>query len=154
MRTTHIFSALYVGLSLLAVACTPAAKLDAPPSFATLKSQGGYDYRAVNAHGVVVAARTEPNELHGNTTFWADSLEEKLERAGYAKASATDVDTRVGKARMQKYAATRDGREMIYWLLVVSNDKSVVVVEAGGDKERFDKAAKEVESTMESVAVN
>ncbi len=154
MHTTHILSALFLGISLLASACTPAAKLDAPPGFATLKSQGGYDYRAVNAHGVVVAARTEPNELHGNTTFWADSLEEKLTRAGYAKESATDVDTRVGKAKMQKYAATRDGRDMTYWLLVVSNEKSVVVVEAGGDKETFDKASKEVESTMKSVAVN
>jgi hypothetical protein len=154
MRTTHILSALFLGISLLASACTPAAKLDAPPGFATLKSQSGYDYRAVNAHGVVVAARTEPNDIHGNTAFWADSLEEKLGRAGYTKASSADTDTRVGKARMQKYTATRDGREMSYWLLVVSNDKSVVVVEAGGDKETFDKVAKDVESTMKSVAVN
>ena len=154
MQTTHIFSALLLSISLLASACTPAAKLDAPPGFATLKSQSGYDYRAVNAHGVVVAARTEPNDLHGNTSFWADSLEEKLSRSGYEKESATEVDTHVGKARMQKYAATREGRAMTYWLLIVSNEKSVVVVEAGGDKETFDKAAKEVEATMKSVAVN
>ena len=154
MQPTSIVSAAVLALSLLANACTPAATLDAPPGFATLKSQSGYDYRAVNAHGVVVAARTEPNDLHGNTTFWADSLEEKLSRSGYAKESATDVDTRVGKAKMQKYAASRGGREMSYWLLVVSNDKNVVIVEAGGDKETFEKASKDVEATMKSVAMN
>jgi hypothetical protein len=154
MYTARIVSAVALGLALLANACTPAVKLDAPPGFGKMTAESGYDYRAVNAHGVVVAARREPNDLHGDTSFWADSLEEKLSHAGYEKDSASEVDTKVGKAKMQKYTAKRDGRDMTYWLLVVSNEKSVLVVEAGGDKETFDKAAPQVEATMKSVALN
>jgi hypothetical protein len=139
--------------SLLLPACKSTAHLDAPAGFATLTSGDEYDVRTVSAHGVVVAARTEPNEIGGNTDFWADALDVRLSRAGYAREATSNFDARGGTGKMQHYTVTRDGRTLRYWVLVISSPKRVVVVEAGGDKDAFDPAAPDVERAMKSVAV-
>jgi hypothetical protein len=143
-----------LALGLLAPACKSVARLDAPVGFATLSSSDSYDYRAVSAHGVVVAARTEPNDLGGNNDFWADSLDVRLERAGYTRDAASLFDTRGGAGKMLHYSVAREGRTMRYWVLVVSSPKRVLLVEAGGDKDSFDPVAMDVERAMKSVAIN
>jgi hypothetical protein len=140
--------------SLLLPACKTTAHLDAPAGFAKLASGDEYDVRSVSAHGVVVAARTESNELGGNTDFWADALDVRLERAGYTREAAANFDARSGSGKMQRYTVVRDGRTMRYWVLVISSPKRVVVVEAGGDKDAFDPVVADVERAMKSVAVN
>lgn len=135
--------------------CTPSGKLDVPASYAKMPSSKNYSYRAANAKGVVIAVRTQDNELKGNADFWAESIDQRMRERGYeGEATIHDVQAKSGLAGKQmRYTRTDQGREYRYWLTVFVADSRVFVVEAGGDKETFDPATAEVESAVLSFHV-
>ncbi len=136
-------------------ACTHPARLETPSGFATLEPSSAFSYRAANARGVVVSARSEPNALAGNLDFWADSIDQHLTRAGYAQKLVKDVEGRGGlRGRQLRYSADRGGREHRYWVTVFLVKDRVVLVEAGGDAEPFSKAEASVERAISTVVVN
>src|SRR3954454_7524334 len=100
MKTTRI--AILFSLLLCAAGCTHGARLSTPSGFATLEEGGGYSYRATSAKGVVVATRTEPNDVKANTEFWAETLDAKLRDKGYTADGGTrSVKTAKGLAGTQ-----------------------------------------------------
>ena len=142
-------------LSLFALAalagCSRGARLETPSGFATLEddSQNQFSYRATSARGVVLATRTQPNDVKANTEFWADALDLRLKDKGYVAESTRTVKTAKGLSGTQiRYVTSRNGREHRYWLTVFATKSKVYVVEAAGDKEPFDKAAGTVDSAM------
>jgi hypothetical protein len=138
--TMRSFLTVLVSVSMLSslVGCASVAKLDTPSGFATLESDDAFAYRALSAKGVVVATRTEKNELKGNTEFWAESIDQKLLRAGYIKQSEKTVKASSGlEGRQLRYTVERNGREHRYWVTVFLKGKRVVVVEAAGDTQHF-----------------
>ena len=148
MHTTHIVAAL--AFTLLA-ACH-GGRLETPSGFATLDSNDAYSYRATDAKGVVLAVRTEANEVKGNTDFWADLVDIRLREKGYAFESAQPAKTKAGlSGRQLRYLIEREGRTQRYWVTVFATPKKVVLVEAGGDKEAFDGATAMVTSAVESL---
>ena len=137
-------------LALLSLAaCTRGARLETPNGFATLGDDDHYSYRATSARGVVLATRTEPNDVKANTEFWADALDLRLKDKGYVAESTRTVKTAKGLSGTQiRYVTSRNGREHRYWLTVFATKSKVYVVEAAGDKEPFDKAAGTVDSAI------
>ena len=147
MKTTRI--AILFTFLLGASACTHGARLSTPSGFATLEESGGYSYRATSAKGIVLATRTEPNDVKANTEFWAEHLDAKLRDKGYASDGTRNVKTSKGLSGTQlRYTTTKDGREHRYWVTVFATAKKVFVVEAAGDKEPFDKSLAAVESAI------
>jgi len=149
------FARLLSGAALaLAVAAASAgchgARLETPAGFATLDDAGdAYSYRATSAKGVVLATRTEPNDVKANTEFWAEALDAKLRDKGYAAEGVRTVRTQKGLTGTQiRYTTTKNGRAHRYWLTVFATKKKVFVVEAAGDKEPFDKAEKTVDEAI------
>lgn len=147
---THIAKvAVALALALGGAACTHGARLSTPSGFATLEEGGKYSYRATSAKGVVLATRTEPNDIKGNTEFWAETLDAKLRDKGYVAEGARDVKTSRGlKGTQLRYTTTKDGREHRYWITVFATTSKVFVVEAAGDKEPFDKSTSTVEGAI------
>lgn len=153
MKTTRIslvFGFLAtVALGGAATGCTHGARLSTPAGFAILEESGGYSYRATSAKGVVLATRTEPNDVKANTEFWAETLDAKLRDKGYVAAGTRNVKTARGLAGTQlRYTTTKDGREHRYWVTVFATAKKVFVVEAAGDVVPFDKSAAVVENAI------
>jgi hypothetical protein len=150
-RTLALFS--FTLLLSAATGCTHGARLSTPSGFATLEEGGGYSYRATSAKGVVVATRTEPNDVKANTEFWAETLDAKLREKGYTVDGATrNVKTNKGLSGTQlRYVTTKNGREHRYWVTVFATNKKVFVVEAAGDKEPFDKAVAAVDGAIASL---
>jgi hypothetical protein len=141
-------------LTLLACAsgCTHGARLSTPSGFATLDAGESYSYRATSAKGVVLATRTEPNDVKANTEFWAEALDAKLRDKGYKAEGTRNVKTARGLDGTQlRYTTTKDGRLHRYWVTVFATPSKVFVVEAAGDKEPFDKAEKTVDSAISSL---
>ena len=135
-----------------ATGCTHGARLSTPAGFATLEEGGAYGYRATSAKGVVLATRTEPNDVKANTEFWAETLDAKLRDKGYVADGTRNVKTAKGLAGTQlRYLTTKNGREHRYWVTVFATKSKVFVVEAGGDKEPFDKAGVAVDSAIASL---
>ena len=151
MKSTRI-AALFT-LLLCAAGCTHGARLSTPSGFATLDEGGAYSYRATSAKGVVLATRTEPNDVKANTEFWAETLDAKLRDKGYvADGGSRSVKTAKGLAGTQlRYLTTKNGREHRYWVTVFATNKKVFVVEAAGDKEPFDKATLAVDGAIASL---
>jgi hypothetical protein len=90
---------------------------------------------------VVLATRTEPNEVKANTEFWAEALDLRLKEKGYVAESQKAVRTDKGLAGTQlRYTTTKNGRAHRYWVTVIATKSKVYVVEAAGDKEPFDAA--------------
>jgi hypothetical protein len=142
------FTAALLAISL--AACTHGGRLDTPAGFANLGDRGDFSYRATNARGVVLATRTEPNDVAANTEFWADALDLRLRDSGYvSEGQARTVRTAKGLAGTQlRYTTTRDGRPHRYWLTVFATKSKVYVVEAAGDKVPFDASEGAVERAI------
>jgi len=122
-------------------ACAGGARLSTPNGFATLEEGGGYSFRATSAKGVVLATRTEPNEVKANTEFWAETLDAKLRDKGYVADGTRHVKTGKGLEGTQlRYTTTKGGRAHRYWVTVFATKSKVFVVEAAGDKEPFDES--------------
>jgi len=145
------FTSLFLAVSL--AACTHGGRLDTPAGFANLGEQGDFSYRATSARGVVLATRTEPNDVKANTEFWAETLDLRLKDAGYVADGPTrEVRTAKGLAGAQlRYTTTRSGREHRYWVTVFATKSKVYVVEAAGDKAPFDAAVATVEKAVTSL---
>lgn len=151
-RHARVAAALFAAVTLLGVVgCRGGAKLETPAGFATLDRDDDFSYRATSARGVVLATRTEPNDVQANTDFWAEALDLKLRDKGYVAESRKGVKTEKGLTGEQlRYATTRNGRPHRYWLTVFATKSKVIIVEAAGDKEAFDKA----ESTVDRAIVS
>ena len=138
---------------LFTAACSHGARLQTPSGFATLEGSSAYSYRATSAKGVVLATRTEPNDVKANTEFWAETLDAKLRQKGYVADGATrPVKTAKGLEGTQlRYLTSKDGREHRYWITVFATKAKVFVVEAAGDKEPFDKSVSAVDGAITSL---
>ncbi|MFO0659040.1 MAG: hypothetical protein U0165_04320 [Polyangiaceae bacterium] len=149
LLSSFVFAAV-VGLS--AMGCAPTGKLDVPASYAKMPSSKTCSFKAANAKGVVVAVRTQDNDLKGNADFWAESIDQRMREQGYdGDTTIRDVQAKSGLVGKQmRYSRTQQGREYRYWLTVFVADSRVFVVEAGGDKETFDPATTEVENAVAS----
>jgi hypothetical protein len=143
--------AILAALAPLNAGCGP--KLTPPSSFAELDS-GHYDYRAATPAGVVVAARSERNELHADLDFWSRAVDSRLKRDGYVRT--TDVPTAIATNRgLQgvelRYAHEQDGRAYDYVVALFVKPSRVYVVEAAGDKEDFAPATADIEGAIRSL---
>ncbi len=154
MYITRIASQITLAFTLLVgTAACHGARLETPAGFATLDEDGAYSYRATSAKGVVLATRTEKNDVKANTEFWADTLDAKLKDRGYVADGGTrSVRTSNGLTGTQlRYTTTKNGREHRYWVTVFATAKRVFVVEAAGDKEPFDKALASVDHAISTL---
>ncbi len=143
---------LVVVAAALTLAACHGARLETPSGFATLSSSSDYSYRATSAKGVVLATRTEPNEVKANTAFYADALDAKLRGKGYTPDGTATVKTEKGLTGTQlRYVTERNGRAHRYWIAVFATDAKVYVVEAAGDKEPFDAAETTVEKAIRTL---
>lgn len=139
-------------LSVSAAACTHGARLATPAGFATLGEDATFSYRATSARGVVLATRTQDNDVEANTQFWTEALDLKLRDKGYVADGTKNVKTARGLDGTQlRYTTTKNGRAHRYWITVFTTKKKVFVVEAAGDKDAFDKAAPAVEIAISSL---
>lgn len=142
---------LAISFTLLACAagCSRGARLSTPSGFATLDQDNAYSYRATSAKGVVLATRTEPNDLKANTEFWAETLDAKLRDRGYVAEASRSVKTGKGLEGTQlRYVTTKNGREHRYWVTVFATKSKVFVVEAAGEKGPFDKSVAAVDGAI------
>lgn len=148
MNTRTILTALLAATMTLMTGCASTAKLDTPAGFATLDTDDAFAYRALSAKGVVVATRTEKNDLKANVEFWSESIDLKLSKAGYHKTTEQNVKARGLEGRQLRYTVERNGREHRYWVTVFLKGNRVVLVEAAGDAQHFGPLEPTLERTI------
>ena len=152
MTAAHLFLLFVAATS--AAGCHPSVRLQAPDDFAELGAgkDARYDFRAASAQGVVLAVRSEANDPRANVDFWADAIDVRMRRDGYAAEAKKDVVSASGLPGKQlRYSREEERRVYRYWLTVFATGDHVYIVEAGGDKDSFDPAEKTVERAVLSL---
>lgn len=145
-----------LALALSAPAC--GVTLRAQEGFARL-DDGGYDWRAASADGVVVGVRVVRNRPEASLDFWIRAVDEQMRARGYEPdGDPREQRTAAGMRGAQvRYLRTVGGRPHRYWVTVFVRPggflrpAKIYVVEAGGDAETFDRAAAQVERTIASL---
>jgi hypothetical protein len=125
------------------------------PGFAELEGNDDHAYRATSADGVVIAVRSERNRPEGNLDFWSGAIDERLRGNGYVlDGDPRPVQSADGVGGVQRrYARDANGRTLRFWTTVFVKGSRVFVVEAGGDREVFDRAAPAVERAIASITL-
>ncbi len=154
MRPPYLLILASFGLSLLGGACGPAFVLERPADFLELddsrNAPRGYAYRATSADGAVVAVRRLENRGHGSLAFWTEVIRNQLRYGGgYAVLEETSVRAASGESGT-RLVCGRDqgGRTYTYWVTLFVVDEQLFVVEAGGEREAFERARPAVEASL------
>lgn len=143
-----------VGAMLLPSCAT--FRVQNPDGFAELDETDDYDFRTANAEGVVVAVRAMRNRPYANLAFWSRVVDERIQARGYVHEQTREVTTASGIHGVQfRYTRAYAGRDHRYWVTVMVVDHGpfrrnrVFVIEAGGDREVFDRAIPAIDRTIQ-----
>ncbi len=155
MRSTVLAVALSMFVAFGTAACGRPFDVKTAPGFVELEGQDAFSYRSTSPEGVVTAVRVVDDEDRGDIAFWTHAITLQLrEGSGYALEGTDDVTSRDGtKGKLLRFGRDEAGKPFTYWVAVYAAQKRLFLVEAGGQKEAFDRAQKSVEYTMKSVRV-
>ncbi len=139
-------------LAALAVSgCGTSFELKQPSNFVVLDDhRGAYDFRAVDADGVVMAVREVDNNPRGTLYFWEKAVKNRLRTiGGYALAEEKDVHAAGGqRGRQLRFGRDQNGHPYVYWLTLFVTHDRVYVVEAGGRQDNFQPVQAKVERAI------
>lgn len=146
---------LAASLALGTAACGRPFDVKAAPGFVALENQRDFDWRATTPEGVVVGVRVVDDEKRGDLGFWTQAVTLQLrDVTGYALLASSDVVSGDGtKGRRLEFGHDEDGKPFVYWISIFPAQGRLFLVEAGGQKDLFERARANVEWTMKSVHV-
>ena len=126
-------------------------KGELPKNFVMYK-QDQHTTRAISGDAVHVYVRRFDNPKEGKLTFWKKSIINNLqERAVISKISSSDLDLNNGEKAVLIEGQRRLGtKDMGYMLMVVNSRKRVLVYEAWGEKDKFEKVKEEIKASMKT----
>lgn len=116
----------------------------------------GFALRAVNADGVVLGVREVDNDPHGTLTFWTDAIRNRLRTVrGYALVEERSVKAATGQTGHQLLLGRDEGSQTYdYWVTVFVTERRVLVVEAGGRREEFDRVQHAVRRAIDGLEIH
>jgi hypothetical protein len=96
--------------------------------------------------------RTADNDPKGNLAFWKAAMGYELASRGYKKRGEQEIKSASGTPGVQlRYSTSHRGRPHVFWATLFVTGSKIVVVEAGGDVEHFEKVRAEVNSAISGV---
>ena len=141
--------------ALSTAACGKPFDVKTAPGFVELKNQVEFDWRATTPEGVVVGIRVVEDEKRGDLGFWTQAITLQLrDVSGYALLESADTASADGtKGRLLKFGHDEDDKPYVYWVSLFLAQDRLFIVEAGGQKEIFERAKPSIEWTMKNIAV-
>jgi hypothetical protein len=137
--------------------CGPGFTLNVPEDFVVLEEDNrSYAQRATNAHGVVLAVREIDNEVHGSRDFWAEAVRQRLRVAhGYALVEESEAQAASGdRGLLMRFGRDEGSRPYLFWLALFVTEDKVFIVEAGGERERFEESRESIEGAIAGFRVH
>ena len=132
------------------------AQFDTPREFAKLDQESEYAQRATSARGIVIAVREIDAPEDTSIAFWSEAISLRLKSGrGYALLGEQDVKARSGEAgKLLRFGHDQNGHTFDYWVAVFPQHERVVLLEAGGRRDHFEKARPEVEKALASLTLH
>lgn len=141
-------------LTSLLVACGPSPELTPPSGFARLEEPEPYAFRAVSAHGHVIAADVHDNEDENATVeFWANAIEyQKVELDGFMLAKRAETRTNSGvDGVLFHFELGEEGDQLTYVIGVFVTPDHVITVECVGLTEAIATDLDEIEASIQTL---
>jgi hypothetical protein len=140
---------------LLLLSACGRASFQTPDNFAKLAEHRSYQQRSTNPEGVVIAARRVDVAEPASLAFWSEAIVQRLRGGeGYALLGTRELRAKSGQAgKLMRFGRDQNGHTFDYWVAVFSKAKQLYLVEAGGRRDRFEKAAGEVERAIASLSI-
>jgi hypothetical protein len=149
-----IKSLVFLLLGLVFFGCAHP-QFDTPREFAKLEEESSYAQRATSARGIVIAVRELDAPKDTSIAFWSEAISQRLSAGqGYALLGQQDIKARSGEpGKLLRFGHDQNGHTFDYWVAVFPKAKRVVLVEAGGRRDHFEKAKPEVEKALASLTL-
>lgn len=138
-------------LLVLCTACGASFQTQTPPGFVELDEEdSAYEYRAIDADGLVLAVREIDHEPRGELDFWVRAIENQMrQRGGYALLDTRDVSCRTGeKGKQLRFGHDEGAKPYLYWVTVFVTKPTIYVLEAGGPKDLMTKREADLEAAV------
>ncbi len=116
--------------------------LKTPDGYAERTRTGGYDYKAISTDASVIAVTVFENEDRekGTLDYWAEAARKQLTLSrGYSFQEQGDFTSPQGLGRWMRFGHRYRGTEYTYVLGLVVDGGDIYALEAGGEKNTFDK---------------
>ena len=150
-------------LTLTAAGCSSTV-LETPDHFVRLNEgeYSSYKMRATNADGVVLGVRTIANDPEGDLGFWTKAVRDRLQTvSGYALLDEQEVTSANGRAgRRLAFGRDQGSQSYLYWVTLYVSARNlfwpgtITLIEAGGEKEKFQAAESAVEGALKGAVVD
>ncbi|MEO0334890.1 MAG: hypothetical protein AAF202_00740 [Pseudomonadota bacterium] len=143
-------------VSVLLVGCNSArVKTGVPKSFAVDKKIKGKGIllAAVEPEGTVYRVRKVEPKQDGSFEFWSEALSKHLTENGYVKVSESDITVSGVKGQQYEYNVPVGAKDYIYQVAMIPNQGDLIVVEASGDRKRFDQLRSEVDKAIQDLEI-
>lgn len=153
MRARAARLGAWLTLALAAAACSGRPfEAKAAGDFVEVEEEEGsaYDFRAVAPEGVAVAVRAIELSTAYDADFWDRAIQLRMrELDGYAFVSKKDVATADGvRGRELLFGHDEDGKAYIYRIRFFTRGTTLLVAEAGGQKELMERFEKSVDAML------
>jgi hypothetical protein len=150
--TIKFFAFAWLCLALFGCA---HAHFDTPREFARLDEESSYAQRATSPRGVVIAVREVEAPEDTSIAFWSEAISLRLHAGqGYALLAEQDVKAKSGQVgKLLRFGHDQNGHTFDYWVAVFPQKNRVVLLEAGGRRDHFEKAKPQVEKALASLTL-
>jgi len=99
-----------------------------------------------------VGVRRQPNSDGGTLNFWSQAMTNELVSQGYKHARTEDIRSSAGApGKAIEFTTDQRGTNFTYLLAVYVNSREVIIGEAGGKTEDFNKRAEQIRQSLASV---
>jgi hypothetical protein len=150
-------TALIFGLVTAAgvAGCGRPFDVKAAPGFVELANQNDFQWRATTPEGVVIGVRVVEDEKRGDLAFWTQAVTLQVrDVSGYALLESVDVVSGDGtKGRLLEFGHDEDQKPYAYWIAIFPAQDRLFLVEAGGQRDLFERSRASIVGTMKTVRV-
>jgi len=116
--------------------------LQTPDGYAARTRTGGYEYKAISTEASVIAVATYDNEDEekGTLDYWTEAARKQLVLSrGYEFEKEGKFTCPQGPGRWMRFARKYRGTDYLYLLGLVVDGDTIYALEAGGEKDVFEK---------------
>ena len=145
-------AAVAVILTSMMIGCvTPPITMDTPDGFAAFSDTDVV--RAISPEGVLIRARTVPNDPAQSLEFWAEALERQLTESGYLLVEKSDFTIDADDGVLMEWLAPVSEDDWIYLTAISIVESQIAVVEAAGPTDHYDTYRTAIRKSLESLRI-
>ena len=138
--------------AMVVVGCvTPPIAMDTPEGFAAFSDTDVV--RVISPEGVLVRARTVPNDPAQSLEFWAEALERQLTESGYLLVEQSDFTIDATDGVLMEWLAPVSEDDWIYLTAISVMDSQITIVEAAGPTDHYETYSDAIRKSLESLRI-